>query len=80
MQDRRFADGAVSYHPARDRWTRIPARRVEKRVFYLTQCAAPIVHDGKLCVVGGQGESGRTRTTSYFDIRTLSFVRTADLL
>lgn len=80
MADRRLiADGVLTYDPDRDRWTPLPAARIMPRVFYLTQCSASVVHDGKLHVVGGRGTAGRTTVTSYFDIAASGFVTGADL-
>jgi len=79
-RDYHWADGALMYDPALDRWTQIHAPRVKKRVFLLTQCSASVVEDGKLWLVGGMAEN-RTRTvvTEYFDIEKGVFVRGPDI-
>jgi N-acetylneuraminic acid mutarotase len=75
-----WADGAAMYDPAADRWTRIDAPRVKKRVFFLTQCSASAVDNGKLWVVGGMGENRqRTEVTEYLDLEKLVFVRGPDI-
>jgi N-acetylneuraminic acid mutarotase len=79
MEDRGLADDALVYDPISDGWERIPAPRIEKRVFYLTQCSASAVRDARLYVIGGRGPAGRTRVTSYFDIEARRFVRAPDL-
>jgi N-acetylneuraminic acid mutarotase len=75
-----WADGALSYDPAADRWMQIKAPRVKKRVFFLTQSSASAIVDGKLWVVGGMGENRtRTEVTEYFDIEKGVFVRGPDI-
>ncbi len=75
-----WADGALEYDPAADRWTKIDAPRVAKRVFFLTQCSASVVDEGKLWIVGGMGENRkRTVVTEYFDIEKRVFVRGPDI-
>lgn len=78
--DYTWADGALEYDPASNRWTKIEAPRVMKRVFFLTQCSASVVEDGRLWVVGGMAEDRkRTVVTEYFDIEQRRFVRGPDL-
>ncbi len=79
-QDYAWADGALIYDPAANHWEKINTPRVSKRVFFLTQCSASAVADGKLWVVGGMGDM-RTRTTrtEYFDIDKRVFVRGPDI-
>jgi N-acetylneuraminic acid mutarotase len=75
-----WADGALVYDPAADRWKKIDRRRIEKRVFFLTQCSASVVENGKLWVVGGMAENRkRTVTTEYFDIEKSVFVKGPDI-
>ncbi len=74
-----LADDALVYDPVSDCWSRIPAPRIEKRVYYLTQCSASVVRDARLYVIGGRTRAGRTRVTSYFDIEARRFVRGPDL-
>jgi N-acetylneuraminic acid mutarotase len=78
--DYHWADGALVYDPAADRWTWIDARRAEKRVFFLTQCSASVVEDGKVWIVGGMADNRkRTVVTEYFDIEKAVFVRGPDI-
>lgn len=78
--DYHWADGALMYDPAADRWIKIDAPRIRKRVFFLTQCSASVVEAGKLWVVGGTTEKRtRTVTTEYFDIERGVFVRGPDI-
>jgi len=79
MQDRVPAEGALEYDPREDVWTYIDVPRVLRRVFYATQCSASVMHDGRLHVVGGVSERGRTGVTSHFDVRARRFVRGPDL-
>ncbi len=79
IEERGLAEGALIYDPASDQWTRLAAKRVMPRVFYLTQCSASVIRDGRLYVVGGRSAAGRTRITSYFDIEGQRFVRGPDL-
>lgn len=76
----RWADGALVFDPAANRWSTIDAPRVEKRVFFLTQCSASVVDDGKLWMVGGMAENRkRTVVTEYLDIEAARFVRGPDI-
>ncbi len=79
MEDRGAAEGALEYDPPEDAWTHMDAPRVVKRVFYVTQCSASVMHDNRLYVVGGVSERGRTAVTSYLDVRAQRFVRGPDL-
>ncbi len=79
IEERELAEGALIYDPAPDQWTRLAAKRVMPRVFYLTQCSASVLRDGRLHVVGGRSAAGRTRVTSYFDVEAGRFVRGPDL-
>jgi len=83
-----WADGALMYDPARNRWTQIKAPRVKKRLYFMTQCSASVVEGGKLWVVGGVTENPertdrteyfRTEITEYFDIEKGVFVRGPDI-
>jgi N-acetylneuraminic acid mutarotase len=76
-----LADGAIVYDPASDRWAKIDAPRVMKRVFFLTQCSSSAIDaDGRLWVVGGMGEDHvRTVVTEYLDIKKAVFVRGPDI-
>jgi N-acetylneuraminic acid mutarotase len=75
-----WADGALVYDPATDRWTKLDAPRARKRVFFLVQTSASAVADGKLWIVGGMAEN-RTRTveTEYLDLERGVFVRGPDI-
>ncbi len=79
-QDYAWADGALVYDPAADRWEKINAARIEKRVFFLTQCSSSAISEGKVWIVGGMGDK-RTRTvkTEYFDIEKRAFFRGPDI-
>ena len=73
-QEYQWADGALKYDPAADRWTKIDAPRMKKRVFYLTQCTSSGVFGSKLFAVGGMGEQReRTSVAEYFDMARESF-------
>jgi N-acetylneuraminic acid mutarotase len=76
-----LADGAIVYDPAADRWAKIDAPRVMKRVFFLTQCSSSAIDaDGRLWVVGGIGEDrARTVVSEYLDIKKAVFVRGPDI-
>jgi N-acetylneuraminic acid mutarotase len=78
--DYHWADGALIYDPQEDSWTRVNAPRTKKRVFFLTQCSASMVHGGRLWVVGGMAEN-RTRTTQteYLDLKERQFMPGPDL-
>jgi N-acetylneuraminic acid mutarotase len=75
-----WADGALVYDPAADRWTTLDAPRVSKRVFFLVQCSASAVAGGRLWIVGGMAEN-RTRTlaTEYLDLERGVFVKGPDI-
>jgi len=79
-QDYVWADGALVYDPGTNHWEKINTPRVAKRVFFLTQCSASVIADGKLWVVGGMGDM-RTKTTKteYFDIEKRVFVPGPDI-
>lgn len=69
MNEYVWAQGALKYDPAANRWTKIPAPRIKKRVFYLTQCTSSVAFGPKLFIVGGMGEwRDRTTVASYFDM------------
>lgn len=75
-----WADGALVYEPAVNRWTKLDTPRVRKRVFYLTQCSASALADGKLWVIGGMAENrSRTVETEYLDVEKGVFVRGPDI-
>jgi N-acetylneuraminic acid mutarotase len=78
--DYKWADGALVYDPQLDQWTTLDIPRLKKRVFFLTQCSASMVHKGRLWLVGGMAEN-RTRTThtEYLDLEQRRFVRGPDL-
>jgi N-acetylneuraminic acid mutarotase len=69
MSEYVWADGALKYNPAADRWTKIQTPRVKKRVFYLTQSTSSAVFGARLFAIGGMGEwRDRTTVASYFDM------------
>jgi N-acetylneuraminic acid mutarotase len=73
-QDYKWAEGALKYDPAADRWTRIDAPRVKQRVFYMTQCTSSAVYGTKLFAVGGMGaKRDRTTVADYFDMELEAF-------
>jgi N-acetylneuraminic acid mutarotase len=78
--DYHWADGVLIYDPEVDRWRRLDVPRIKKRVFFLTQCSASMVHDGRLWVVGGMAENrSRTVQTEYFDLEERRFHAGPDL-
>lgn len=78
--DYQWADGALIYDPQRNEWTKLDIPRIEKRVFYLTQSSASMVHGGRLWVIGGMAVN-RTRTTrtEYLDLELKRFFPGPDL-
>jgi N-acetylneuraminic acid mutarotase len=75
-----WADGALVYDPAANRWTKLDAPRVSKRVFFLVQCSASAIADGKLWIVGGMAENRqRTILTEYLDLEKGVFVKGPDV-
>ena len=75
-----WADGALMYDPAANRWTTINAPRIKKRIDHLIQCSSSAVWDGKLWVVGGRDEHlERTVMTDYLDLEKGVFVRGPDI-
>jgi len=73
--DYHWADGALVYNPQQDTWTKLDIPRIKKRVFFLTQCSASMIHGEKLWVVGGMAQD-RTRTihTEYLDLAQERFL------
>jgi formylglycine-generating enzyme required for sulfatase activity len=79
MQDYGWADGALKYDLALDRWTKLDVPRVQQRVFFLTQCTSSVQHKEKLFVAGGQAFHRRTNTASYFDMSRELFFQIPEL-
>jgi len=81
MKDYQWADGALKYDPAANRWTKINTPRLKKRVFYLTQCTSSAVAGPRLFAVGGMGEyRDRTIVGEYFDMQREVFREIPSLL
>jgi N-acetylneuraminic acid mutarotase len=69
MEEYVWAEGALKYDPAIDRWMRIDAPRIKQRVFYMTQCTSSAVFGSKLFAVGGMGaKRDRTTVADYLDM------------
>jgi formylglycine-generating enzyme required for sulfatase activity/N-acetylneuraminic acid mutarotase len=79
MQDYGWADGALKYDVAEDRWAKLDVPRVQPRVFFLTQNTSSVQHGEKLFVAGGQSFYRRTNTASYFDMSRELFFQIPEL-
>jgi N-acetylneuraminic acid mutarotase len=74
MNEYAWADGALKYVPAANAWTKLPAKRGCKRVFYLTQCASTVSRGPEMFIAGGLAEKrGRTTTCEIFDMAKEEF-------
>ena len=70
-----YADGALKYNVAANKWTKINTPRIEQRKWYLSQHSTNAAIGSKLFVLGGWSKvtNSRSDMASYFDMATETF-------
>jgi len=70
-----YADGALKYDVKAGKWTKLPAKRIEQRKWYLSQHSTHVAIGSRLLVLGGMSNvtGQRSPRAEYFDMATETF-------